>query len=100
MEKNYTVIKANDGRYTIGQYDEEYEAYIVNDGICNYYWWDSEAEAQLAADAYNEYDGFEFYEGLGNHGYGYDTITQDDIENYDLDTALINLYRLFHAIKD
>ena len=31
--KNYIVIKEGN-RYTIGEYDEGYKAYIINDGIC------------------------------------------------------------------
>jgi hypothetical protein len=34
--RNYRVIK-DGGRYTIGEWDEGYRAYIVNDGICQYY---------------------------------------------------------------
>ena len=93
MAKNYTVIKEGE-RYTIGEWDDGYQAYIVNDGICQYYWWDSEEDAQVAADAYNAYEGPEW---LGQHGYGNDTIEEDEID--DMDPEMVELYRLFGAVK-
>jgi len=91
--KNYKVIKDGD-RYTIGNWDDSYNAYIINDGICNYYWWDTEEAAQEAADAYNEYEGCEW---LGDHGYGSDTLTADEAET--MDPEMVALYRLFGAIE-
>jgi hypothetical protein len=94
MKSNiYEALKDGD-RYTIGVYDEGYKAYIVNDGICNYYWWDTEVEAQEAADALNSYEGCH---GLGEHGYGNDKITQSEAEEAG-ETELVILYRLFNAI--
>lgn len=87
--KNYRVIKDYD-RYTIGEYIETANAYIINDGICQYYWWGDQYAAQEAADAYNEYEGPEW---LGQHGYGNDRIPED----YE-DENLVNLYRLFDAV--
>jgi len=96
MSKNYKVLAEN-GRYTIGEYDEGYGAYIVNDGICNYYWWDTEYDAQAAADAYNNYDGCEW---LGQHGYGNDIIPAEELEEM-LDTypEMVKLYELFNAVE-
>lgn len=91
--KNYIVIKEGN-RYTIGEYDEGYKAYIINDGICGYYYWDTEHEAQIAADTYNTYDGCEW---LGEHGYGNDKIDEEDIDN--MDVEMVELYRLFNAIN-
>jgi len=91
--KNYRVIKEGD-RFTIGSWDEGYKAYIVNDGIYGYYYWDSEQEAQAAADTYNAYEGCEW---LGQHGYGNDTISESEID--DMDAEMVELYRLFNAIK-
>lgn len=93
MSKNYKVLKEGN-RYTIGEYDEGYKAYIINDGICQYYWWDNEEDAQAAADAYNAYEGQEW---LGQHGYGNDTIDADEID--DMDPDMVELYRLFGAVK-
>lgn len=92
--KNYKVIKDGE-RYTIGEWDECRKAYIINDGICTYYWWDTADAAQEAADAYNAYEG---YEWLGQHGYGNDTISADEVD--DMDTDMVDLYRLFGAVKD
>jgi hypothetical protein len=92
--KNYKVIKDGD-RYTIGEYSESYDAYIINDGICNYYWWDTQEAAQEAADTYNVYDGMEW---LGQHGYGNDTIDSDEID--DMDAEMVTLYRLFGAVDN
>lgn len=90
MGKNYKSIKDRT-RWTIGEWDEGYKAYIINDGICGYYWWDSESAAQEAADAYNSYEGCEW---LGQHGYGNDVVDADD----DVDAEMYDLYRLFGAI--
>lgn len=92
--KNYTVIKERD-RYTIGEYDEGYKAYIINDGICQYYYWGTKEAAQAAADAYNAYDGSEW---LGEHGYGNDRIYLGEIN--DVDADMVDLYRLFGAVDD
>ena len=92
--KNYKVVREGD-RYTIAHWDEARDAFIINDGIYGYYWWDSEEDAQKAADAYNAYDGQEW---LGQHGYGNDTISQDEIDSLDLE--MVELYRLFGAIED
>jgi hypothetical protein len=91
--RNYRVIE-DGGRYTIGEWDEGYRAYIVNDGICQYYWWGSKKDAQKAADAYNVYDGNEW---LGQHGYGNDKIYANEID--DMDPAMVDLYRLFNAVE-
>ena len=91
-EKSYQVIKEGD-RYTIGQFDDGYEAYIINDGICNYYFWETEEEAQEAANAYNSFDGLEW---LDEHGNGNDTLDVSEIE--DADPDLVDLYRMFNAI--
>ena len=90
--KNYKVLKEGN-RYTIGEWDESYQAYIMNDGIYGYYWWDREHDAQIAADTYNVYDGNEW---LGQHGYGNDTISEDEID--DMDSEMVELYKLFNAI--
>jgi hypothetical protein len=95
MARDYEVIKEYD-RYTIGEYDDGYKAYIINDGICGYYHWPTEAEAQAAADAYNAYDG---WEALGQHGYGNDIIDRAD-EDFDPDDEMFELYRLFGAIEN
>jgi hypothetical protein len=93
MNKNYKVIKEGN-RYTIGQWDEGYKAYIINDGIYGYYWWDNQKEAQEAANAYNNYNGCEW---LGQHGYGNDIIDEDDM--WDTDAEMVDLYKLFRAIN-
>lgn len=90
----YEVVKCADNDYTIGHYDSGYGAYIINDGICGYYHWDSSEEAQAAADAYNDYDGPEW---LGQHGYGNDTICFDEIES--CDPKMVHLYRMFGAVE-
>lgn len=89
--KHYTPIKEGN-RYTIGEYDEDYKAYIINDGICRFYWWNSRDDAQAAADAYNAYNGLEW---LGQHGYGNDFIHSDEADTSDQD--MIDLYQLFGA---
>lgn len=91
--KNYEVIK-DKGRFTIGEFDPSYNAYIINDGICNYYWWGTKEEAQEAAEAYNEYEGEEW---LGEHGNGNDVIYEDEIE--DVSEEMLELYKLFGAVK-
>lgn len=92
--KNYKVIE--DGtRYTIGEYDSSYKAYITNDGICNYYFWDSKEEAEAAAEAYNTYEGEEW---LGQHGYGNDRISEEDEAYNSYSEEMIQLYRLFNAV--
>lgn len=91
--KNYRVVKDGD-RYTIGEWDDGYKAYIVNDGIFQYYWWDDVGAAQFAADAYNKYVGNEW---LGQHGYGNDVINKNEISDYD--PEMVSLYNLFNAIK-
>jgi len=93
--KKYQVVKENDGRYTIGEYDEGYKAFIINDGIYGYYHWDNEAAAQEAAKAYNEYTGNEW---LSQHGYGNDVIHADDMD--DVDIEMVELYRLFNAVEE
>lgn len=90
--KNYKAIKEGN-HYTIGAWDDGYEAYIINDGIYGYYWWDDEADAQAAAEAYNAYDGIEW---LGQHGYGNDAILGSEIKK--TDTKMVKLYKLFNAI--
>ncbi|MFA6662319.1 MAG: hypothetical protein WCS56_04735 [Bacilli bacterium] len=91
--RNYKVI--NEGnRYTIGQWDNRYQAYIINDGVYGYYYWNTEEEAQCAADAYNRYEGCEW---LGHHGYGNDIINEAEID--DIDEEMVELYRLFNAIR-
>ena len=52
MEKNYIVIKSAD-RYTIAQWNECFKSLDESDGIYNHLFWDTEEEAQAAADAYN-----------------------------------------------
>jgi len=52
MEKNYLVIKAGD-RYTIAAWNESFKSLDESDGIYNHYFWDTEEEAQAAADKYN-----------------------------------------------
>ena len=106
MTNNYETIKDGD-RYTIGEYNESYKAFIINDGICQYYWWDTEEEAQEAADALNAYGGLS---GLGDHGSGYDKIyaqewllqngyeADDDIDDILADEPDFQLYKLFHAV--
>ena len=93
--KNYQVVKENDGRYTIGEFDDDYKAYIINDGIYGYYHWSTKTAAQEAAKAYNEYSGNEW---LGQHGYGNDVIREGDMD--DADPDMIELYRLFDAVED
>lgn len=89
--KNYEVIKDGE-RYTIGQYDAGYGAFITNDGICQYYWWGTPEDAQAAADAYNTYEGPEW---LGQHGHGNDRISADEADT--CSQEMIDLYRLFGA---
>lgn len=89
----YEVIEDH-GRFTIGEFDPSSTAYIINDGICNYYWWDTKEAAQEAADAYNEYDGEEW---LGQHGYGNDVIHEDEIDT--VDEKMLELYKLFGAVR-
>ena len=95
--KKYVVLKEGEGDYCIAQYDEEYHAYITNDGIYGYYHWETKKQAQEAADAYNEYGGICF---LGQHGYGNDTMTaeeaQEELEYGDPD--IVRLNELFGAI--
>ena len=83
--EDYRPMKNGD-RFTIGYYwNESEENPIINDGICGYYWWDTEKEAQEAADSLNE---FECGTGLGPNCNG--TCACDD--------ELYNLYRLFNEI--
>lgn len=92
--RNYKVIEEGT-RFTIGEFDEGYQAYITNDGICGYYFWDTRAEAEAAAEAYNAYEGEEW---LGQHGYGNDSISEED-EAYDsYSEEMIELYRLFNRV--
>lgn len=95
--KHYEVVKEGEGYYCIAEFNAEYQAYIINDGIYGHYHWSTEAEAQAAADAYNAYDGVCF---LDQHGYGSDTMTadeaQEELEHGDPD--LVRLYDLFGAI--
>ena len=95
--KHYEVLKEGEGYYCIAQYDDGYHAYITNDGIYGYYHWETEEQAQEAADAYNEYGGICF---LNQHGYGNDSMTaeeaQQELEYGDPD--LVRLYELFDAI--
>ena len=49
--RKYQVIPEGT-RWTIGEFDEGYQAFITNDGICNYYFWDTREEAEAAAEAY------------------------------------------------
>lgn len=86
----YKVIK-DGSRYTIGTYMDA-DTVIVNDGICGYYWFDTKAAAQAAADAYNEYDGAGNY--LHEHGYGNDIISRYECEDEDL----LWLYSQFGAV--
>ena len=72
MQK-YDVIAENK-RYTIGIYDKDYDGYIVNDGICNYYWWELKKEAKAAADALNKWEKQGYSHYLGSHLYGHDKI--------------------------
>jgi|BioPla2DNA2_1021312.scaffolds.fasta_scaffold62633_2 hypothetical protein len=41
-QKSFYEAVKNHNRYTIGIYDKSFDAYIVNDGICTYYWWNTE----------------------------------------------------------
>jgi len=91
--RSYQVIK-DGSQYTIGEWDEGYNAYIVNDGICNYYFWNKEEEAQAAADAYNAYDGQEW---LGEHGNDNDRISEDEVGPLNLSDDMVALYKLFGA---
>lgn len=88
MSKGYEVIKEGE-RYTIGKRLDD--AFITNDGICNFYFWDTEHDAQRACEAYNEYEGCEW---LGEHGNGNDRLEPDETD----DMELYELYRLFDAI--
>jgi len=65
---------------------------LCNDGICCYYWWPTEAEAQAAADAINQYGSY----WLGQHGYGNDRLSINDID--DIDPDMWETYKLFNAI--
>jgi len=56
MDKHYLVIKAGD-RYTIAQWNESFKSLDESDGIYNHYFWNSEEEAQVAADRYNRAEG-------------------------------------------
>jgi hypothetical protein len=89
--KSYKVIQSGN-EYTIGEWDDGYQAFIVNDGICGYYWWSTAEAAQKAADAYNSYEGPEY---LGQHGYGNDLITNTD----DVSQEMYKLYELFNAVR-
>lgn len=89
--RHYKVYKVG-SRYTIGEFDESYNAVIINDGICQYYWWDTPEAAQEAADAYNAYNGEEW---LGQHSYGNDYIHADEADS--CSQEMIDLYRLFGA---
>ena len=89
----YQVIKDGE-RYTIGQWDKGYMGYITNDGICNYYFWGTEIEAQTAADALNNYEGEHW---LGEHGYGNDRISEDEGFE-DSDPDMYYLYKAFNAV--
>lgn len=91
--KNYKAIKEGEG-YTIGNWDNDRKAYIINDGIYGYYRWKSKEEAQRAAEAFNEYEGCEW---LGQHGYGNDIIDLDEDGDCCSD-EMIELYLLFGAV--
>ena len=93
-KKNYQVIKEGN-RYTIAEWDEGYKAFIINDGIFQSYYWDTEIEAQNAAEKYNNYQGCEW---LAQHGYGNDKIYKSEIKEYDKE--MIALYEAFNAIID
>jgi hypothetical protein len=107
MKNNYQVMEEY-GRFTIGEYASDGVSVITNDGICQYYWWDTEQAAQAAADYYNINGG-----SFGDHGYGADTITrypdglfdigrEEDYEyGTDADTdMLVWGYMLFDAVVD
>lgn len=91
--KSYKPVKEGD-KFTIAQWDEGYCAYITNDGIYNYYFWDTLEEATAAANAYNTYKGCEW---LGQHGYGNDIVDIVDLEDV-CDEDMIELYGLFNAV--
>jgi len=56
MEKEYIVIKTAD-KFTIAQWNESFKTLNESDGIYNHFFWETQEDAQNAADAYNEYDG-------------------------------------------
>lgn len=91
--KNYKPLKYGNC-YTIGQYDDDYKAIIINDGIYGWYTWENVEAAQNAADAYNNFMGNEW---LKNKRYGtVETITDANIDDYDLDT--VSLYGAFGLV--
>lgn len=90
--KHYEPIQEGD-RWTIGEWDKDYKAYNVDDGICQYYYWDSLEAAKAAADAYNAYTGLEW---LAQHREGNDTMTPSEGED---NPEMFELYSLFGAIE-
>ena len=88
-EHKYEVIKSGD-RFTIATKWDSY-SYIINDGICEYYYWDTWRNAQEAADAYNKH-GMSWvcaHERLSV----YDDLSDVSDEDY-------GLYKLFNAVDD
>lgn len=92
--KNYRAIKAGN-KYIIGNYDENLDLYDVTDGIFGYYKWDTEEEAQEAAEALNEYEGSQW---LGQHKEGNDIIDLDD-DDCCYSDEMLELYLLFGAVR-
>ena len=52
MEKNYIVVKSGD-RFTIAQWNESFKSLDESDGIYNHLFWDTQEEAQAAANQQN-----------------------------------------------
>ena len=86
---NYEVLHEGD-RYTIGEKWDD-DSYIINDGICCYYYWDTRREAQEAADAYNKH-GMSWVRSHDRLSV-YDDLVDVSDEDY-------KMYTLFHAIDD
>ena len=91
---NYVAVE-DGGMYTIGEYDDGYNAYITNDGIFGRKYWGTQAEAQEAAELYNE-----FGEMSGIASGQVSSVTEAELEDWG-DDGGIGLYsglgRLYDA---
>ena len=95
---DYQVIKL-DYSYTIGRQIEGEQQFIENDGICQYYTWNSYEDAKKAADLINAYDGEHW---LGDHRSGKDVFqlakASIDMDYSMLDASTMRLYAAFDAV--
>lgn len=96
-DKKYEVIK--DGKeYMIGIRLRP-DAIHTEDGIFNYYWWETKEEAQKAADMLNEYNRLQKPHFLDQvKRYGNSIIFESEVDDYD--PEIVKIHRVFGAIKE